>query len=227
MANPVQSPADPLALAEYRVQFAPGEVVFSEGEPATTAYLLGEGRVRLVKRIGAVERGLRVVRAGEVFGHTALMQGALRSATAISLADCSALAFSRKDLVSLLTRHPDIGVKLCEQLVLRAKRAEDRIEIAMVRDAQSRVVLGILRSAQTSSLEHTDATGAVRLPVTPLELSAMLGLDVNAVKRAVQRLRDNEYVRIVDEQVEIPDVEALNELHGLLQARAEIVGGDD
>jgi CRP-like cAMP-binding protein len=227
MASLVLGMAERQALSEYRVQLGPGQVVFSEGEAADLAYLLEEGRVRLVKRIGAIERGLRVVRAGEVFGQSALVQGALRSATANTLADCTALAISRKHLESLLSEHPEIGVTLCEQLVLRDKRAEDRIEISMVRDAQSRVVLGLLRAAQLSNLEHIDSGTAVRLPITPLELSATVGLDVDAVKRAVQRLRDNDYLRIVDEQLEIPDVEALSELHGLLQARAEIVGGDD
>jgi CRP-like cAMP-binding protein len=188
--------------------------------------LLEEGRIRVVKRIGAVERSLRIVRAGELFGQSALVSGALRNATAISLAPGNALAFSRADLQTLLARHPQVGVTLCEQLVLRAKRAEHRIEISMVRDSQSRVVLGLLRSAQLATLERADGNNSVRLTLSPLELSAAVGLDVDAVKRAVQRLRDNDYVRIIDEQVEIPDVEALTELHGLLQARDEIIGGD-
>lgn len=226
MASLVHSLNDRQELARYEVRFAPGQVIFSEGDPSTHAYLLEEGRVRVVKRIGAVERSLRIVRAGELFGQTALISGALRNATAISLAPGHALCFSRGELETLLSRHPQVGVALCEQLVLRSKRAEDRIEISMVRDAQSRVVLGLLRSAQLVTLERADGSNSVRLTLSPLELSAAVGLDVDAVKRAVQRLRDNDYVRIVDEQVEIPDVEALAELHGLLQARDEIIGGD-
>jgi CRP-like cAMP-binding protein len=226
MAPLVNSVAEGQELNHYEVDFTPGQVIFSEGEPSTHAFLLREGRIRVVKRIGAIERSLRIVRAGELFGQTALVSGTLRNATAISLAPGRALAFSRNELESLLTRHPEVGVTLCEQLVLRTKRAEDRIEISMVRDSQSRVVLGLLRSAQLVALERPDTGNSVRLQLTPLELSAAVGLDVDAVKRAVQRLRDNDYVRIVDEQVEIPDVEALGELHGLLQARDEIIGGD-
>jgi CRP-like cAMP-binding protein len=226
MISVVNSPSDEQELAGYEVHFTAGQVIFSEGDPSTHAYLLKEGRIRIVKRIGAIERSLRIVRPGELFGQTALVSGALRNATGISLAPGRALGFSRSEFESLLARHPEVGVTVCEQLVLRAKRAEDRIEVSMVRDSQARVVLGLLRSAQLVTLQRADAGNSVRLQLSPLDLSALVGLDVNAVKRAVERLRDNDYVRIVDEQVEIPDVEALSELHGLLQARDEIIGGD-
>lgn len=213
-------------MDEYREQFSAGEVIFTEGDPSAKAYLLNEGQVRVVKRIGAIERSLRIVRAGELFGQSALLSGARRTSTAITLSPCSALAFRREDLPQLLGRHPDIGVTLCEQLVLRARRAEDRIEISMLRDAQSKVVLGLLRTAQLAALERKNGAEPLRLNISPLELSATVGLDVEAIKRAVQRLRENDYLRIVDEQVEIPDLEALQELQGLLRARDEIVGGD-
>lgn len=205
----------------------PGQVLFSEGEPSERAYLLAEGRVRIVKRVGATERSLRVVRAGDLFGQSALMAGSQRGATAICLSEGNALSFDRGELRELLRSHPELGVTICEQLVLRTKRAEDRIEISMVRDAQSKVVLGLLRAAQLMQLEQPETQTDLRLNLSPLELSATVGLDVDAVKRAVQRLRDNDYLRIVEEQVEIPDLDALKELHGLLQARDEIVGGDD
>jgi hypothetical protein len=49
-------------------------------------------------------------------------------------------------------------------------------------------------------------------------------MDVDSVKRAVQRLREQGYVRIVGERVEIPDVVALRKLYALLGTKEELRG---
>ncbi|MEN9579252.1 MAG: hypothetical protein RJA70_2261 [Pseudomonadota bacterium] len=214
-------------LARFGRSLPTGEVVFREGEAADVAFLVHSGRVRIVKKFGAVERSLRVLKGGELFGETALLPGRVREATAITLGACAMIAFDRTTFGELLAQHPDLGVAVAQQLILRAREAEDRVEISMVRDAQSKVVVGLLRTVplyftDSGALEHS----ALRLPLTPLELSAKVGLDVDAVKRTMQKLRENGYVRIVDEQVEIPSLAALRELRGLLDVRDEILGGD-
>jgi hypothetical protein len=60
--------------------------------------------------------------------------------------------------------------------------------------------------------------------MSPVDLSSRVGLDVDTVKRAVQRLRDQQYVRIVGERVEIPDVDALRRLYALLGSKEELRG---
>ena len=47
---------------------------------------------------------------------------------------------------------------------------------------------------------------------------------MKGLKRTVQRLRDQQYLRIVGERVEIPDVEALRRLYSLLGTTEEIRG---
>jgi hypothetical protein len=51
-------------------------------------------------------------------------------------------------------------------------------------------------------------------------------MDVDAVKRGVQKLREGQYVRVVDEKVEIPDVDSLRRLFTLLGLKDEIQGTD-
>ena len=51
-----------------------------------------------------------------------------------------------------------------------------------------------------------------------------MGLDVETVKGVVKRLREQGYVRIVDERVEIPDIEALRRLYLLLGTKEELRG---
>jgi CRP/FNR family cyclic AMP-dependent transcriptional regulator len=57
-----------------------------------------------------------------------------------------------------------------------------------------------------------------------VELSTRVGLDVDAVKRAVARLRERQYIRIQGERIEIPDVDALRKLYSLLGTKDELSG---
>ena len=62
------------------------------------------------------------------------------------------------------------------------------------------------------------------LLLSPVDLSSRVGLDVETVKRTVQRLRDQQYIRIVGERVEIPDLDALRRLYALLGSKEELRG---
>lgn len=203
--------------------FAAGEVVFRDGDEANGAYLLEEGRVRVVKRIAGAERGLRVLGRGDLFGEEGLLEGARRTTTAISLVPTRALSLDSNALESVLAELPSLGAHLVRQLVLRSRESEERIQISMLRDVQSKVVLGLLRAAQADSTASASEQTSLRL--SPLELSARVGLDVEAVKRTVQQLRESDYLRVSEETLEIPDLEALRELYGLLETGEEIIGG--
>lgn len=224
-ADPVEGGGEGRLLARFGRRFSAGDVLFNDGDAATEAFLLQEGRVRLIKRVGAVERSLRVLRPGDLFGETALIQGAPRNSTAVALADGVALALDQATFEQVLSGNPGVGARVLHQLIRRLRDAEDQIEILMLRDSQSKIVVSLLKLAHQSSGGQT--TGAVSVNISPMELSTRVGLDVDTVKRNVQQLRDGGYITIEGERVEIPDIEALGELYGLLGVKDQIVGGDE
>jgi CRP/FNR family transcriptional regulator, cyclic AMP receptor protein len=87
----------------------------------------------------------------------------------------------------------------------------------MLRGVQSKVTSALLKLAGRPS-------GPAELNVSPVELSTRVGLDVEAVKRTVQRLRERQYIRISGERIEIPDVDALRRLYTLLDTKDELAG---
>jgi len=88
----------------FGVQFDAGEVLFREGELGTEAYLLEEGRVRLIKKVRGQERSLMVLKPGDLFGESALIPGTARSSTAVALSPGLALALDQATLQNLLQR---------------------------------------------------------------------------------------------------------------------------
>ncbi|MFO0552123.1 MAG: Crp/Fnr family transcriptional regulator [Polyangiaceae bacterium] len=211
--------------ARFGRRFGPGEVLFREGEEGSNAFLLEEGRVRLIKRVRGVERSLMVLKPGDLFGESALLAGALRSSTAIALSPGLALTLDQTTLHNLLEKNPVVASRLVKQLVRRLRDAEDQIEIMMLSDTQSKVVSALLKLAQHQA--EAAAAGAVSFTISPMELSTRVGLDVDTVKRVVQELRDGQYLRVSDERLEIPDVDALRRLFSLLGVKDEIRGEPD
>lgn len=206
-------------LERYGRRFDAGQTLYGEGDPADRCFLVQEGRVRLVKHVRSTERSLTILRRGDLFGEDALLDGAVqRSATAVALNDVVVLALDRKTFDAIVKGNPQVATRLLGQLVRRLRDAEEQLENATLRDHPSRVVNSLIRMAAGVT---PGADGHV-LAITPLELAARVGLDVDAVKRAVQQLRDGGYLRIVDERIVLPDLSALERLYRLLGMKEEV-----
>ncbi len=211
-------------IGRYGRKVAAGETIFREGEPASEAFLVQDGRIRLLKRVRMVERSLLLLKPGDLFGEAALLGDAAgnaadvaRNSTAVALTDATLLVLGRSAFRGMVEHYPGIATRVIEQLIYRVRDAEDQIEIMLLRDTQLKVASALLKLAQR-------ATGAAEIAMSPVELSSRVGLDVDTVKRTVQRLREQQYVRIVGERIEIPDVEALRRLYVLLGTKDEIHG---
>jgi CRP/FNR family cyclic AMP-dependent transcriptional regulator len=204
-------------LGRYGRRFVSGEALFREGTPAREAFLLQEGRVRLLKHVAMAERSLAVVKPGDLFGEGAMLEGTTYGSTAVAMTHGTVLALDRETFRMLLESHPPVATRAVDQLVRRLRDAEDQIEIMMLRGVQSKVTSALLKLAGK-------AAGSAEIQVSPVELSTRVGLDVEAVKRTVQRLRERQYIRITGERIEIPDVDALRRLYILLGTKEELAG---
>jgi CRP-like cAMP-binding protein len=214
--DPLVEPPPPESTAVRT--FQQGEVIFRQGEPGTEAYLLEEGSVRLVKKVRGEGRSLSVLKPGDLFGESALIPDTPRSSTAIALGAGLARILHPQTLPRLLARDPRAAAGMIEQLVARLQEAEDQIEIMMLSDTQSKIVAALIKLAHKLRGEGPGAS----LAMSPMELAARVGLDVDTVKRTVQQLREGQYLRVAEGRLEIPDIESLRRLYALLGVKDEI-----
>ena len=56
----------------------------------------------------------------------------------------------------------------------------------------------------------------VFLGVSPIELSSRIGIDVDTVKRGILQLKENRFLGIAGEQLELFDLDALRKLYRLM-----------
>ncbi len=195
-----------------------GELIFQEDQEAREVYMILEGRVRLIKRVRAVERDMVVLKSGDIFGETALLGGARHPFSAVSLGECRILALLAKDFQGMLREQPDASFKFINQLVRRLQASEERIENMMLRDSRSKILNTLIKLAE--AVQAPDGRAVIVL--SPIELSSRIGLDVDSVKRGILQLREQKYLRIFDEKIEIFDVDALRKLYRLMGMKEDL-----
>ncbi len=104
--------------------YAKGETVFNEAEPGAGLYIIESGRVAITKHIeGGEPSVLAEIEEGSFFGELALIDEIPRTATAIAFEETVLLAFPKPDLDRLVSRQPQLAVKILYNLSrLVAKR---------------------------------------------------------------------------------------------------------
>ena len=94
-----------------------GENLFEEGDPATAAFVIASGSIRVSKAVLVdSDRTLAVLRAGTFFGEAGIIDASPRSAKATALETCEVLALPQDPMRLWLAAHPAFGVSVLNHL---------------------------------------------------------------------------------------------------------------
>lgn len=112
--------ASVLVTAKERT-FEAGEVIIREGDPGLGFYMLLEGTAE-VRKGGATVAELK---AGDYFGEMALLlEDTPRTADVVATSKAKCLVITQWDLRALISTHPDIGIKIMNELAGRLRGTE-------------------------------------------------------------------------------------------------------
>jgi CRP-like cAMP-binding protein len=113
-----------------------GEVVFHEGEPGVGMYIIEEGSVKVfISAFGSHEVELARLEKGDFFGEVALLEDEPRSASVIAMEPTSLIGLFKPDLLDLIDRNPQAGVKIILKLsqILAARLRHTHEEMRRMR----------------------------------------------------------------------------------------------
>ena len=91
--------------------YVAGEYVFYQGDPGIGLYLIREGEI-LIKRNN--DTTLANFSKGDFFGELALVDGAKRSASAITKVDARLAVIFKPDLDEFIEKYPKKGIKILQ-----------------------------------------------------------------------------------------------------------------
>lgn len=173
-----------------------GTVLFREGEIGHEMYVLQSGEVEISRRIKDRETVIAVLSAGEFFGEMAIVNNRPRSATATVRSEAQVLVIDGRTFEAMLRGKVEIAVRLIKTLATRLERANQQIELLLLRDANHRVVQCLRRLAEEEQAAYLskEAGHAIFIPTTLADIAARVALAETEVADVIQRLAEAQLI---------------------------------
>ena len=110
------------------ITFSKDQVIFRQGEFASVMYDILSGEIGIYTDYqGADEKQIAVLKAGDLFGEMGLIENYPRSATAVALADGTAVAeLEESDLRTYLQDMPEKLLQVMRQLSSRIRETTEK-----------------------------------------------------------------------------------------------------
>ena len=185
----------------FERSLAPGEIVFDEGDPGEHLFVIQAGEVEL-SRGGPAGRRVARLGAGEFFGEMSVLVGGPRSERATALSTVRLLELDAATLEALCLERPEVAIRMLRRLAGRLAELEARLAASGGDDCLRALVRVLVRRAEAGP-------DGLRLPTKLLGIAAHAGLSPLEAWRGVQQLLDGRLVRLADDVLHVPDLEAL------------------
>ena len=119
------SPEAHRALAESAAErlFGDREVIVREGEPGSSMFVVGTGRVAIT--IGKENKEVAVTEAGGYFGEMSLLTGEPRTATVTARGDCQVLEIGAEAFGAYVRSHPGVIDQIAAAAAKRRKELDE------------------------------------------------------------------------------------------------------
>src|SRR5438093_3280753 len=193
-----------------RRRFKRNGVIFHQGDPGDSLFIVESGRVKVVvlSSEGAEDAIIATLGPGMFFGELALLDGAAHSASAIAVEPSETLILDREPFDRLMDSQPGFRRAILAALAMELRRLTAHVEELQFLDLLGRLAMRIVRMAEEA---EPDTRRDVRLawPFNQSEVAGMIGGARPSINRLLQGLIADGLIRFEGEVLVIPDLDAL------------------
>ena len=206
-----------LADAEYKelepylasVSFKKREEIFSEGDQPEWFYLVLNGKVKITKLSqDGKEIILEVISPTDIFGGVAVIRGFPYPANAVAMEDCTVLRISRKNLMRIVDRFPNIMYHVALQLGDRMKSSYESLKNIALERVEARIAALLLKLAGKVGVKRKDGI-LVDMRLTKQDVADMVGTTVETSIRTFSKFKKQGLITESDGKFVIADKESL------------------
>jgi CRP/FNR family transcriptional regulator, cyclic AMP receptor protein len=179
-----------------------GDTLFQRGDPGDTMLVILAGEVRLALP-GAAGRDqiLRILKAGDVFGEIAMLDGGPRTADAGALTNCRLLVLERRYVLSQVEKDSTLALSLIKFVCNRLRTADTQIDAMAFDDLGRRLAASLLNLTQAHGHQRVDLTQSV--------LGEMIGASREAVNRKLREWEQAGLVALSPGRIIVHDAQRL------------------
>lgn len=206
-----EAAADRLMESMTPLRLARGEVVFREGDPGDSLYVIVSGKIKLARSSGdGRESLLSVLGPGEMFGELSLFDPGPRLSTGYVVSDTELISLGNDALRGFLAEHPEVAMQMLAGLAHRLRRTNEGMSDLVFTDVPGRVAKALLDLSDRFG-RRTDGGVAVAHDLTQEELAQLVGASRETVNKALAEFVQRGWLRLEARAVVILDIQRIRQ----------------
>jgi CRP-like cAMP-binding protein len=156
-----------------------GDVLFNEGDPPDSLYLVIRGRmaIAIANPIDRRESVVALMEPDDLFGEMSMLDNGPRSAMARALEPTTVLAIPFEPILAMFDQYPKLLWNVTRMLAQRIRVTDEALADSVFLDVTGRTAKRLL--------ELADGSDQFTLPVTQEELAGMVGASRERVNKAI------------------------------------------
>jgi len=189
--------------------YAPGEIVFTEGQPCAGLYVVESGSIRIFKSsAGGREQVLSIEGPGGTVAELPVFDGGTYPASGAVIEESVLLFVKKQDFHALCLAYPPVALKVLRVIGARLRHLVGIIEELSFTTVRHRLSAYLLRLAQKEGKQAAQGI-EIALPANNQELAAQIGTVRELVSRNLSRLQSEGLIRIDGRVVVVRNLKAL------------------
>jgi CRP-like cAMP-binding protein len=161
------------------------QTIYFEGDPGVHLYLVALGKVKLMRHtVSGREVLLDILHGGEYFGNLTFISNRSYTETAVAQTDGCLLQISDQNFEKILTRYPDVTIKVLQAVGQRLEEAQNIVKQLSAYTVEQRVAAALVRLTQKLGEQNPKGV-LIQIPFSRQDLAAMTGATVETVSRVM------------------------------------------
>ncbi|MCI4646395.1 MAG: Crp/Fnr family transcriptional regulator [Hyphomonadaceae bacterium] len=200
-----------------RAKYRKGEVIYNQGDRGESAALILTGAVKISTfSVTGREIVFAYLSAGDMVGDVAVLDGAVRTATATAAEKVECFILPRVELNRMIASDPDLTAAVIRFLCGRLRATNLLLESDRSYEQAARLARGILRLLKEHG--HRDsAAGTLGLSISQSDLGAFVSMARENVSRQVSDWSRAGILKLERGRIVILDKEALEEIADIFE----------
>ncbi len=194
------------------VEFRKKDDIFTEGDAPEWFYIVSTGKVKVTKiSHDGKEIILEIISPHDIFGGVAVLRNFPYPANAVAMEDSEILKISRKNLMRLVDRFPNLMYFIALQLGDRMKSSFDTLKNIALERVEARIAALLLKLGNKVGVETREGL-LIDMRLTKQDVADMVGTTVETSIRTFSKFKKDGLVMDSDGKVIIKDREGLTRL---------------
>jgi CRP-like cAMP-binding protein len=166
-------------------KLAPGDVLFSQGDPTSGFYIVTVGRLRATQTTPDGQQVIiRYIGPGEFVGFTALSGGTHHPGTAVAVDETYAMAWTVNAIRSLMEKHSDVALNALSALGVRYHEMQTRLREIATERVEQRIAHALLRLTKEAGRSTPNGI-EIAIPLSRQDVAEMTGTTLHTVSRVL------------------------------------------